>query len=45
MLSSIHKLVLSLIARTMSITRVISITMEMPVAIAMLKNLYPSQVA
>jgi hypothetical protein len=45
MSSSSQKLVLRLVAKAMSIARVISVTMEMPVAIAMLKNLYPIQAA
>jgi hypothetical protein len=40
--SSSPKLVLSLVAKATSIARVISIIMEMPIAMAMLNNLYPS---
>jgi hypothetical protein len=49
--SSSHKLVVCLVAKTTSvarvtcIARVTSIDMEMPIAMAMLINLYPSQVA
>jgi hypothetical protein len=45
MLTSIYKLMLSLVARIMSIARVISITIEMPITMVMLMYLYPSQVA
>jgi hypothetical protein len=49
--SSSHKLVLCLVAKTTSvarvtcIARVTSIDMEMPIAMAMLMNVYPSQAA
>jgi hypothetical protein len=45
MLSSSQELVLSLVAKAISIARVTSITIEIPVAMAMLKNLYSSQAA
>jgi hypothetical protein len=43
MLSTSHKLIHSLVPKIMSVTRVISITMEMPITRAMLKNVYQSQ--
>jgi hypothetical protein len=43
--SSSHKLMLSLVAKAIPIARVTSITMEMPVVMAILKGLYPSRAA
>jgi hypothetical protein len=41
--SSSHKLMLMLVAKVKPITRATSITMEIPIAMATLKGLYPSQ--
>jgi hypothetical protein len=43
MLSSSQKLVLRLVAKVMPIARATSITMEIPITMAMLKGLCPSQ--
>jgi hypothetical protein len=40
--STSYKLVHSLVAKTILFTRVISITIEIPIAMAIIKNLYQS---
>jgi hypothetical protein len=42
MLGTQYKLIYSLVTKTISFTRVISITIEMPIAMAIIKNLYQS---